>query len=370
MGGRRCSILFFDDLIDAVRLLPLVTVGNKGLSTIDKIDAAYEQMNNVRRLRDEMETRRSGIACRKLGGCWLSACSDPRDKIYAILGVLQASEAAEIPVDYSMSWQKLYELVARCLVRWGQGPEMLIFAGIDTSAAGSPSWVLNWFPSMTGPQRHCSPLSQPGRYYCAGGQAQAQISLSQCGSVFRARGMIFDDFVWLSDIATAGAGYRPWETSAGEEVSRLTRYQNGKSISAAYQMTLVAGLGLFGEERVNQEVLSEAYEAWRDTSWNKHGSTWKYYNLYDAWYSEFYDCSLKAVGWRRLCITERGYIGLVPSNTKLGDCLAVFPGFQTPWVLRLRGCKYVLVGESYIHGIMEGEALERSDALLEWISIY
>jgi hypothetical protein len=130
MGGRRCSILFFDDLIDAVRLLPLVTVGNKGLSTIDKIDAAYEQMNNVRRLRDEMETGRSGIACRKLGGCWLSACSDPRDKIYAILGVLQAPEAAEIPVDYSMSWQKLYELVARCLVRWGQGPEMLIFAGI------------------------------------------------------------------------------------------------------------------------------------------------------------------------------------------------------------------------------------------------
>jgi hypothetical protein len=63
---------------------------------------------------------------------------------------------------------------------------------------------------------------------------------------------------------------------------------------------------------------------------------------------------------RRFCVTRKGYIGLVPIETKTGDEIAVFDGATVPFVLRQAekgdGAFY-LIGECYVHGIMKGEAL-------------
>jgi hypothetical protein len=61
----------------------------------------------------------------------------------------------------------------------------------------------------------------------------------------------------------------------------------------------------------------------------------------------------------RVCITKRRYVGLVPQFSNKGDVVAVVIGAQTPFVVRpqSRETKYQLVGECYIHGIMDGEAL-------------
>jgi hypothetical protein len=57
-------------------------------------------------------------------------------------------------------------------------------------------------------------------------------------------------------------------------------------------------------------------------------------------------------------------MGLVPSETLVGDCVSVLTGTEVPFILRkpssFRGKfrRFLLVGESYIHGLMNGEALE------------
>ncbi|PQE27849.1 Heterokaryon incompatibility protein [Rutstroemia sp. NJR-2017a BBW] len=70
---------------------------------------------------------------------------------------------------------------------------------------------------------------------------------------------------------------------------------------------------------------------------------------------------------RTFCCTKNGYVGLVPPGTRIGDVVCVLFGMQTPVVLRKiedgesdLGDKiiYELVGECYIHGIMDGEMLE------------
>jgi hypothetical protein len=71
---------------------------------------------------------------------------------------------------------------------------------------------------------------------------------------------------------------------------------------------------------------------------------------------------MRAWAGRRVCITKKGYLGLVPDYSEKGDIIAVVVGAQTPFVLRpadqaAEGNKYRLVGECYIHGIMDGEAL-------------
>ena len=62
----------------------------------------------------------------------------------------------------------------------------------------------------------------------------------------------------------------------------------------------------------------------------------------------------------RFCITKRGYVGMVPYEAKIGDEICLFHGGAVPFVLRkgsLQGSQNRLIGESYIHGVMYGEAL-------------
>ncbi len=57
---------------------------------------------------------------------------------------------------------------------------------------------------------------------------------------------------------------------------------------------------------------------------------------------------------------DAGYVGMGPCEAQPGDVIAIFPGAQTPFVLRPRADlgpgHFELVGETYCHGIMDGEA--------------
>ena len=68
---------------------------------------------------------------------------------------------------------------------------------------------------------------------------------------------------------------------------------------------------------------------------------------------------------RRFCATVAGRLGLVPSSAAAGDIVCVLYGGRVPFLLRprLEGSGYVLVGECYVHGLMDGEGvvMERVD---------
>jgi hypothetical protein len=72
---------------------------------------------------------------------------------------------------------------------------------------------------------------------------------------------------------------------------------------------------------------------------------------------EFLNYSLIAEG-RSLCVTTSGRICLTPSETRVGDSVAILYGGRTPYVLRPVGENFEFVGESYVHGLMKGEALK------------
>jgi Heterokaryon incompatibility protein (HET) len=72
---------------------------------------------------------------------------------------------------------------------------------------------------------------------------------------------------------------------------------------------------------------------------------------------------IQSVIWnRRFTITDRGAFGLVPANAYVGDVIMVLYGASVPVVLRKLESSYWLVGESYIHGAMDGMKPRRSDS--------
>ena len=58
---------------------------------------------------------------------------------------------------------------------------------------------------------------------------------------------------------------------------------------------------------------------------------------------------------RQFAITKQSLIGLVPIAARVGDSVGFFAGCRVPFVLRRRGEGYALVGDSYLHGVMNGE---------------
>ena len=67
-----------------------------------------------------------------------------------------------------------------------------------------------------------------------------------------------------------------------------------------------------------------------------------------------------AVRNRKFCTTSKGYMGLFPRGTQAGDRICVFLGGPVLFVLRPHkpSKSYQLIGECYVHGIMDGEILE------------
>ncbi|KAM7214363.1 hypothetical protein V8F06_010279 [Rhypophila decipiens] len=71
---------------------------------------------------------------------------------------------------------------------------------------------------------------------------------------------------------------------------------------------------------------------------------------------------------RRFCITRKGYMAMVPPGAEEGDMICILKRVNTPMVLReskgygkkpaVGGRRRVqLVGETYVHGMMDGEAM-------------
>ncbi|KAL8947678.1 MAG: hypothetical protein Q9222_006062 [Ikaeria aurantiellina] len=66
----------------------------------------------------------------------------------------------------------------------------------------------------------------------------------------------------------------------------------------------------------------------------------------------------------RLFRTDEGLLGMGPRSTQAGDEAWILQGARVPFVLRPRGenGQYQLIGQSYVHGMMQGEAIEAAQS--------
>ena len=64
---------------------------------------------------------------------------------------------------------------------------------------------------------------------------------------------------------------------------------------------------------------------------------------------------------RSFVTTEKGYLGLAPWGAREGDVICVLRGGDVPFVLREKEHGYwALVGEAYLHGIMDGSWVRKA----------
>ncbi|KAF5722720.1 heterokaryon incompatibility 6 OR allele [Fusarium mundagurra] len=76
---------------------------------------------------------------------------------------------------------------------------------------------------------------------------------------------------------------------------------------------------------------------------------------------------------RMFFITELGFVGIGPMSMKPGDHVCILYGGSTPFVVRpVDGAgdeDYLFLGESFVNGLMNGEALDDEDAIEKWFRL-
>ncbi|KAI4185649.1 MAG: hypothetical protein L6R41_004006 [Letrouitia leprolyta] len=73
---------------------------------------------------------------------------------------------------------------------------------------------------------------------------------------------------------------------------------------------------------------------------------------------------------RKFGTTKRGYIGWCPEGTKKGDRICLLFGGQAPFVVRNVGKeKWRLLGEVYVHGLMDGEGLAMEGVKMDTVRL-
>ena len=61
---------------------------------------------------------------------------------------------------------------------------------------------------------------------------------------------------------------------------------------------------------------------------------------------------------RSFMITSAGQMGIGLSDTRIGDTVSVIRGGGVPYIIRQQGASWAFVGESYIQGLMNSEAIQ------------
>ena len=79
----------------------------------------------------------------------------------------------------------------------------------------------------------------------------------------------------------------------------------------------------------------------------------------DTGISRLWTLSFGSSAWgRRFFVTTKGRIGLGPRGMQSVDKICIFLGGGIQFVVRENGNYWVLVGEVYVNGLMDGEAME------------
>jgi hypothetical protein len=149
-----------------------------------------------------------------------------------------------------------------------------------------------------------------------------------------------------------------------EMASQCDPYPSGGTYISACKQTLVAGATLFGERMTAAEV-EENFETYDRvvahflrTGPRLDDQTEEQQRMLKAGATTISDAIGEASFGRAFAVTEEKYVGLVPVKAKAGDYVCIILGCDVPFIVREDDGKYVLVGECYIHGIMDGEAMD------------
>ena len=367
---------------------------------------AYGRLASLQLIRKEISDNKTICS---LNALWTSIyfdATDPRDKIYALTG-LCVCNGHFIRPDYSKDILDVYRETALAFLfpqdptinadsslNFHEHPVMQCLNSAERieNPYALPSWVPDWKA-----RTYCDFWERSSENaYSAAGASKTRIALTDDPNKISLAAKIGDVVHLVSSVAPPTEyNNLPSDTSAPEvwegylfqripqscwinESSSMAascqRYQDGASRDAAFRSTLIGNTPNFCTVSPDGQKLEtnpdHAFYYWHFRQFlyklcpngvvNGAGILQLCLVLAQHMkaHRRFEGAYMVVSQGRRFFTTLGGYMGIGPPGMREGDLVCVFLGGKVPWVVRQDGHAYTLVGECYVHGIMNGELMQ------------
>jgi hypothetical protein len=322
-------------------------------------------------------------------------CADPRDKIYGLLGLCPDHEKSSIIPDYSAPISRVYEDVTLNIIEKHGSLDIFghicsrIFGGFELWRNINPSWVPNWAAEDTypvGPLRRLEIRQRQIKHYRASSGAIISLKHLQRGRI-SLRGVFCGAIALLgSPIIPESSGVINWKALLKEwrDLAEIENFPNrpyaaktSTTCYNAYWQTLCCSLlplrsipqnfGLVNSFKRTLENME--YRSWHEAWWDwimRFDANLSHLDSVSSHYTgaeiHAFDSQVyKSVNMRRLLVSDNDrWLGLAPMDAQVGDKIVLLGGGKVPYILRPKdGAEtgyYELIGDAYVHGIMDGEA--------------
>jgi hypothetical protein len=323
--------------------------------------------------------------------------SNPRDKVIALLGLFPGKFAGFRP-DYTVSPETLFHRFAvHVLQSYIFTPEqasILSYAGLHRRVLPGhlPSWAPDWTSLSTeGPVVFATIREKP--YSCSGRTVPMLQSFGSGGAertMLASRSLLVGKIVHVTSKCDLDGDY---ETEAERKIT----YPQKQWLKWHNEiLDLVSSLGTT-EGKLNYSDVDDALARTllADDTYTEGNATHNTSPMLDPKkaYSEavasvtagdrdmrfttpaglFKTQTLTVSRQRRFAVTNTGFMSLVPSCTEIGDEIYILSGVTVPFILRACGegltakaQKFQLIGDSYVHGVMDGELVIEKDGVQDW----
>lgn len=276
-------------------------------------------------------------------------CKDPRDRIYAVLSLLDGKDKAiGIRPDYTRTFSEVFRDATAAVIRHHNS--VAILTECQMSGVFSPSWVPNW-SEKSKTRVPIRPVSSASSSIASSFQFAESNALRLAGVLVSTITRLHGTEVVIPEMV---AGTRSLSALGCllRKNDMLSRYAGGGTVLTAYATTLL--LGRFREAREPPSDYQPSLEECKDLL-VRIVSGAECDGMGDR---ELLRTLEHRAAGRRLFEGTGGLLGIAPSQAEEGDEICVFLGCHVPLVIRPTGeGKFRVVGECYVPGVSAGEAL-------------
>ncbi len=317
------------------------------------------------------------------------AAVDARDLVFSLLGLAIDSESFNIVPDYTISEQEVFITTAVALLQRGLVRTLSLCQETRTME-NIPSWTPDWTGDLLSPIS--SSCTYPGTMVsgicdgmdlykaCPDNLAWAP-RFSPPGpypQYLSVSGFLFDEVLICGEASHYGGPCRNTCEYLRSLESWERFHERFRAFCRAYGKaypSLVERLGVCW-----RTPIADAYMIDVTATYNRRRtipSDVEGYNELLAKPSDnpptrkavsYLVAAIAGMGRRRPFATKKGYIGVGPRDMREGDSVVLICGLEAPMILRrLQNGRYIVIGDSYVHGIMDGEFMDDPNAMASTI---
>lgn len=316
-------------------------------------------------------------------------CSEPKDKVYGIVGLTAAKDDPKLSVNYTKTIRRVYTDATKHIISRAEKLDIVCAKPrSSTSSHGLPSWVPDWDAD--------SRVTALPMKFCASQQTHAKDAIRPLGYALTAKGYLVD-VVQVHKPAVRMSS--PQDTKGAMETfcvwHRLVRcfapfikdeaLLGGTSIvlkqswrESAFSRVVSCSTNPVTQQRERDEFVISALvmEAARVCP-ELIEDELPYLSYREVTEMELPTAVALVKTVAKIMLGRSFFmsghdnlLGMGPGNLTKGDIICILHGCQFPVVLRTAGDHYTLIGPAYIDGLMWGEAMEDEEKELTSWKIY